>query len=703
MPYTPVRDIELIEIGSLGKETLSNDAFVNFSRGISGTATIPLTGPTYTLTDAEAQAFVLIVTGALTAHVSLTVPADSRVYIVDNRTTGAFNVSLFPSAGGGVAALQGERTLVYCDGVNVYPVASGSGGGGSGAPTDASYLVGAAHALLSAERVVTDTATVTWDLATAAQAKAQVPDDAITFAKMQPIAAGRLLGRYTAGPGDVQELTLSTGLAVDGSGNLTATATGQPLDATLTAIAALGTAADRLLYFTGVDAAALATLTAYARTLLAAVDAAAARTTLALVPGANVQAYDATLQAIAGLAPGANQMIFFTGPDTASLTQITTFMRGLLDDNNAAQARATLGITSGGAPLIPFTALTDVPTSYTGQGGKTVAVNGAATGLEFIATASGSYQPLDATLTALAALATVANTAIVFTGTDTAVLMTVTPYARTLVDDPDAATARATLGLAPGTDVQAYDATLAALAGVTTGVDLLPFFTGVDTAAATVLTGFMRTLLDDADAAEAQATLGITGGVSTFLGLSDTPDAYATHALEGVRVNAAATALEFAALSAGVTTLLGLTDVPDSYTGQALKAVTVKSDETGVEFTTVLSGAQPYDLGVSWSGVLPASQVLMRYPFPRAADFPAGLVGLRGVAAVAATASTTLTMQKNGSTVGTAVWAAAGTTATFTMASATSFAAGDILTIVAPASPDATLADIGLALAGTRS
>lgn len=48
-------------------------------------------------------------------------------------------------------------------------------GGGGGAPTTADYLVRTADAGLSAERVVTDTATVTWDWGTAGQAKAAVP------------------------------------------------------------------------------------------------------------------------------------------------------------------------------------------------------------------------------------------------------------------------------------------------------------------------------------------------------------------------------------------------------------------------------------------------------------------------------------------------------------------------------------------------
>jgi hypothetical protein len=61
---------------------------------------------------------------------------------------------------------------------------------------------------------------------------------------------------------------------------------------------------------------------------------------------------------------------------------------------------------------------------------------------------------------------------------------------------------------------QITDPELLAIAGLQSTADGLPYFTGSGTAALTLLTPFSRTLLDDPDLASWQADLGITGGSS---------------------------------------------------------------------------------------------------------------------------------------------------------------------------------------------
>ena len=130
--------------------------------------------------------------------------------------------------------------------------------------------------------------------------------------------------------------------------------------------------------------------------------------------------------------------------------------------------------------------------------------------------------------------------------------------------------------------------------------------------------------------------------------------------------------------------------------------VTSYTDQRFINFVGTSSTTSPFDLTAFYPGIPTSSALVTRVPVARAITFPASLTGSVGTATVAATSTTDFDVRKNGASVGTVRFASASTTATFIAASLIVLAAGDVISIYAPATADATLANIGIVLAGTR-
>jgi hypothetical protein len=118
--------------------------------------------------------------------------------------------------------------------------------------------------------------------------------------------------------------------ASDDSGNARTNVT---LDATLNSLSALGTASDKIAYTTGVDTWAETAITSFGRSIIDDTDASAVQTTLGLVIGTNVQAYDADLTTLAGLTATTDNFIVSVASAWASRTP--------------SQVRTTLGLVIG--------------------------------------------------------------------------------------------------------------------------------------------------------------------------------------------------------------------------------------------------------------------------------------------------------------------------------------------------------------------
>lgn len=299
-------------------------------------------------------------------------------------------------------------------------------------------------------------------------------------------------------------------------------------DLELAAIAGLTSAADRLAYFTGLGSAALATITAAARTFIAAVDAAAQRTALGLgtiatqdssavaitggaitgtsIDGVSIKTYVDNL--VAGLKPKASVKV----ATTANGTLATAFANGQTVDGVSLVTGDRILLknqTTGSENGIYIVQASGAPARSTDADSGAELVSAYVFAEQGTANADRSFVCTNDAIT-------LGSTSIVWVSFASAIGALIA--ANNLSDVANAGTARTNLGLAIGTNVQAFDAELSAIAGLTSAADSLAYFTGSGTAALTTLSAFMRTLIDDADAATARTTLGVPSGSGSSTG-----------------------------------------------------------------------------------------------------------------------------------------------------------------------------------------
>ncbi|MEM8575518.1 MAG: hypothetical protein AAGF48_12885 [Pseudomonadota bacterium] len=247
-----------------------------------------------------------------------------------------------------------------------------------------------------------------------------------------------LLGRDTAGSGQVESLSVGGGLGFSGSGSVIID------DAELTCIRDLTSAADQFIYFTGSGTCALAPVTSWGRSLLSGTSVDLASDVTGNLPVANLNSGtnasgltfwsgDGTWKTPAGSGdvskvgtPVDSQIGVWTGDGTIEGDSAFTFDTSTDTLNLAASGNLTIGgvsivddaagtTTLGNIDALDATTEASIEAAIDTLSNLTSASNLSIT--ESQISDLGSYQPLVAALTAIAGLAVTDGNVIVGNGT----------------------------------------------------------------------------------------------------------------------------------------------------------------------------------------------------------------------------------------------------------------------------------------------
>ena len=113
---------QIIDVAVAGTQTISTDADITLALTTGSAASTGLTGN-------SSQYAVILWTAGGTVTRTITVPAQSKTYVVINNTTSTQSITIKAATGTGVTLAAGTRAIVAWDGTNFVNVGGGSAAG----------------------------------------------------------------------------------------------------------------------------------------------------------------------------------------------------------------------------------------------------------------------------------------------------------------------------------------------------------------------------------------------------------------------------------------------------------------------------------------------------------------------------------------------------------------------------------------------